>query len=263
VIRWDESKKWQKKLESLKKKLTEKNGEVEDYQKQMKSIKDTVERAERDRGLLQSKLRAAQRTQNISSQSVPPAHLGTVVQEQSQPQGGGVGSAVPLSVLQLHADQVHQLKSKIAELENQLKLSTMKDESNETEKRMLHELNLSVDVVKRQCVDVDAGLLAGRVEELQTELLACQKQNIRLKFELEQAVVTQPRMKARITDLEDYNAVLKSSLAEAEKNTTADRPIHSGGKDPTSKSALELECVITAMKKVIREENSKHTVEPF
>ena len=73
----------------------------------------------------------------------------------------------------------------------------MKDESNETEKRMLHELNLSVDVVKRQCVDVDAGLLAGRVEELQTELLACQKQNIRLKFELEQAVVTQPRMKVR------------------------------------------------------------------
>ena len=77
-------------------------------------------RAERDRGLLQSKLRAAQRTQNISSQSVPPAHLGTVVQEQSQPQGGGVGSAVPLSVLQSHADQVHQLKSKIAELENQV-----------------------------------------------------------------------------------------------------------------------------------------------
>ena len=71
----------------------------------------------------------------------------------------------------------------------------MEDESNEAEKKMLQELNSSVDVVKRQCVGADAGLLAGRVEELQSELLTCQKQNMRLKFELEEAVVTQPRMK--------------------------------------------------------------------
>ena len=58
--------------------------------------------------------------------------------------------------------------------------------------------------------------------------------------------------------MEDYNEVLKSSLAEAEKNTTAGRPVQGGVKDPTSKSASELERVISAMKKVIGEENSKH-----
>ena len=44
MIRWEESKKWQKKVESLKNKLTEKIREVEDHQKQIKSLKDTVER---------------------------------------------------------------------------------------------------------------------------------------------------------------------------------------------------------------------------
>ena len=77
-------------------------------------------RTERDRGLLQSKLRAAQRTQNTSSQPVPSAYVATVVREQPQPQGGGVGSAVPQSVLQSHADQVHQLKSKIVGLETEV-----------------------------------------------------------------------------------------------------------------------------------------------
>lgn len=44
VIRWEESKKWQKKLEVLKAKLTEKSREVEEVRKQSRSLRDTIER---------------------------------------------------------------------------------------------------------------------------------------------------------------------------------------------------------------------------
>ena len=44
VIRWEEGKKWQKRVESLKNKLMEKSREVEDQVRQMKSLKDTLDR---------------------------------------------------------------------------------------------------------------------------------------------------------------------------------------------------------------------------
>ena len=44
-------------------------------------------------------------------------------------------------------------------------------------------------------MDQDVGLLAARVEGLQSELLACQKCNLQLKFEHEQVTVNLPRLK--------------------------------------------------------------------
>ena len=57
-------------------------------------------------------------------------------------------------------------------------------------------------------------------------------------------------IQARIADLEDYNEVLRKLLVETEKKSTTSRSVPEG-KDPTPKSTLELERVITAMKKVI------------
>ena len=44
VIRWEESKKWQKKLATLRAKLMEKSREVDEVHKQSKSLKDIIER---------------------------------------------------------------------------------------------------------------------------------------------------------------------------------------------------------------------------
>lgn len=44
VIRWEESKKWQKKLTTLRAKLMEKSREVDEVHKQSKSLKDIIER---------------------------------------------------------------------------------------------------------------------------------------------------------------------------------------------------------------------------
>ena len=75
------------------------------------------------------------------------------------------------------------------------KLSAIEEVTNEAENKMLGELQSSVEVLRRQCVDEDVGLLAARVEELQSELLACQKCNLQLKFEHEQVTVSMPRLK--------------------------------------------------------------------
>ena len=44
VLQWEESKKWQKKVDSLKTKLADSGKEIEALQKQVKSLKDIVER---------------------------------------------------------------------------------------------------------------------------------------------------------------------------------------------------------------------------
>ena len=44
VVRWEESKKWQRKVETLRKKLSEKNAEIETCQKYISSLKDTLAR---------------------------------------------------------------------------------------------------------------------------------------------------------------------------------------------------------------------------
>ena len=43
-MQWEESKKWQKKVDSLKTKLADSNKEIEVLQKQAKSLKDIIER---------------------------------------------------------------------------------------------------------------------------------------------------------------------------------------------------------------------------
>jgi len=44
VLQWEESKKWQKKVDLLKTKLSDSNKEVESLQKQIRSLKETLER---------------------------------------------------------------------------------------------------------------------------------------------------------------------------------------------------------------------------
>ena len=44
VLKWEESKRWQKRLEGLRTKLTEKNRELEAAQRQIKALKETLAR---------------------------------------------------------------------------------------------------------------------------------------------------------------------------------------------------------------------------
>ena len=56
-MRWEEGKKWQKKVEVLRNKLKEKNDEVERMEKANTLMKDALTRQEKEKLMLQNKLR--------------------------------------------------------------------------------------------------------------------------------------------------------------------------------------------------------------
>ena len=58
VARWDERKKWQQIIEKLKEKLKEKGNEVERLQTSIGPLRDTIKRLEREKYVLDSRLRA-------------------------------------------------------------------------------------------------------------------------------------------------------------------------------------------------------------
>ncbi len=57
VIRWEESKKWQKRIESLKGKLKEKTEECEKAEKSIQMMKDIIARNDKEKAAFQAKLK--------------------------------------------------------------------------------------------------------------------------------------------------------------------------------------------------------------
>ncbi|XP_015208274.2 centrosomal protein of 290 kDa isoform X1 [Lepisosteus oculatus] len=58
IIRWEESKKWQAKLESVRNKLKEKEKEVDTLTKQLSTLKDLYARTDQEKAALQKKLKS-------------------------------------------------------------------------------------------------------------------------------------------------------------------------------------------------------------
>lgn len=57
VARWEDNKKWQQKVETLKGKLAEKTGELEKAQKTNAMLREALNRAEKDKAGLHSRLK--------------------------------------------------------------------------------------------------------------------------------------------------------------------------------------------------------------
>ena len=57
VARWEEAKKWQHKVETLRAKLAEKSQELEKAEKTIAMLREAVNRADRDRAGLQNRLK--------------------------------------------------------------------------------------------------------------------------------------------------------------------------------------------------------------
>ncbi len=61
VIRWEEGKKWQKKLDLLRNKLSERNKELEVAHKQITSLKETQNRNDREKNMMSAKVKTLQK----------------------------------------------------------------------------------------------------------------------------------------------------------------------------------------------------------
>ena len=57
MIRWEENKKWQKRIETLRNKLKEKTEECEKAEKNIQMLKDIIARNDKEKASLQAKIR--------------------------------------------------------------------------------------------------------------------------------------------------------------------------------------------------------------
>ncbi|XP_047125642.1 centrosomal protein of 290 kDa isoform X1 [Hydra vulgaris] len=220
VIRWEESKKWQKKIEALNLKLKDRTEEASRSEKTINMLRDSVTRIEKEKSYLQSRLKSFSRNE-----------------------------LQPIGVDLHHEHTIADLKTKIFQLENEN--NELYKKVNFDNQREVKELHLINNQLKKSLQDLEQRLdqsssLIQRVEVFQKEIIEVRKENMELQFEIERAVNDAPRLKARIADLSEYNEILKTEIENLKgkhKKTV---------NEATSEHSVEeMQRVIAAMQRVV------------
>uniref|UniRef100_A0A2K5J178 Centrosomal protein of 290kDa coiled-coil region domain-containing protein n=1 Tax=Colobus angolensis palliatus TaxID=336983 RepID=A0A2K5J178_COLAP len=233
LIRWEEGKKWQAKIEGIRNKLKEKEGEVFTLTKQLNTLKDLFAKADKEKLTLQRKLKTT-----------------------------GMTVDQVLGVRALESEkELEELKKRNLELENDIlymrahqalpRDSVVEDLhlQNRYLQEKLHafEKQLSKDTYSRPSISgIESDDHCQREQELQKENLKLSSENIELKFQLEQANKDLPRLKNQVRDLKEMCEFLKKEKAEVERKLGRVR-----GSGRSGKTIPELEKTIGLMKKVV------------
>ncbi|XP_067293286.1 centrosomal protein of 290 kDa isoform X2 [Pseudorasbora parva] len=248
IVRWEEGKKWQAKVEKVRNVLKEKEKEVDSLSKQLVTIKELYSRLEQEKLGLQRKLK-----------------------------GRGVTADQVVGARTLEADrEIEELHKRNTELELQIKEikqqqalprdAAMEDITirNRYLEERIHSLEsqLSKESPSRPSTSGrGSGTPSQREHELQKENLRMSTENLELRFQLEQANKDLPRLKDQVSDLKEMCSVLKKEKVEVEKRLN-----HVRGAGRSGKTIPELEKTIALMKKVVEKvqrenENLKKTSE--
>uniref|UniRef100_A0A2K6T6B6 Centrosomal protein 290 n=1 Tax=Saimiri boliviensis boliviensis TaxID=39432 RepID=A0A2K6T6B6_SAIBB len=235
LIRWEEGKKWQAKIEGIRNKLKEKEGEVCTLTKQLNTLKDLFAKADKEKLTLQRKLKTT-----------------------------GMTVDQVLGVRALESEkELEELKKRNLDLENDISYmrahqalprdSVIEDLhlQNRYLQEKLHALEKqsSKDAYSRPLISTSGIESEGhcqREQELQRENLKLSSENIELKFQLEQANKDLPRLKNQVSDLKEMCEFLKKEKAEVERKLG-----HVRGSGRSGKTIPELEKTIGLMKKVV------------
>lgn len=248
VVRWEEGKKWQARVDKMRNVLKEKEREVDSQAKQLATMKELYSRLEQEKVSLQKKLK-----------------------------GRGVTADQVVGARTLEADkEIEELHKRNAELEQQIKVmkqqqalprdAAMEDITNRNrylEERLYSmESRLSKEPPSRPSTSGrGSDTPSQREHEFQKENLRLSTENLELQFQLEQANKDLPRLKDQVSDLKEMCSVLKKEKAEVEKRLN-----HLRGSGRSGKTIPELEKTIGLMKKVVEKvqrenENLKKTSE--
>ncbi|XP_077066810.1 centrosomal protein of 290 kDa isoform X7 [Siphateles boraxobius] len=233
IVRWEEGKKWQARVEKVRNVLKEKEKEVDSLSKQLSTIKELYSRLEQEKLGLQRKLK-----------------------------GRGVTADQVVGARTLEADrETEELHKRNAELEQQIKAikqqqalprdAAMEDITirNQYLEERIHSLESqqSKESPSRPSTSGrGTGTPSQREHEFQKENLRLSTENLELRFQLEQANKDLPRLKDQVSDLKEMCSVLKKEKAEVEKRLS-----HIRGSGRSGKTVPELEKTIALMKKVV------------
>ncbi|XP_067235777.1 centrosomal protein of 290 kDa isoform X1 [Chanodichthys erythropterus] len=230
IMKWEEGKKWQARVEKVRNVLKEKEKEVDSLSKQLATIKELYSRLEQEKLGLQRKLK-----------------------------GRGVTADQVVGARTLEADrEIEELHKRNSELEQQIKAikqqqalprdAAMEDITirNQYLEERIHSLESQLSKESPSTSGRGSGTPSQREHELQKENLRLSTENLELRFQLEQANKDLPRLKDQVSDLKEMCSVLKKEKAEVEKRLS-----HIRGSGRSGKTVPELEKTIALMKKVV------------
>uniref|UniRef100_A0A803VX54 Centrosomal protein 290 n=1 Tax=Ficedula albicollis TaxID=59894 RepID=A0A803VX54_FICAL len=233
IIRWDEGKKWQIKMEGLRNKLREKEKEADALSKQLNTLKEVYTKTEKEKIALQKKLKTT---------------------------GVTVDRVVGVRATETEKE-VEELRKRNLELENEVAhMRTLQAIPRDSVVEDLHFKNQylqeKLHALQRQCSretflrPLTSGTGSNdqyrREQEVLKENLRLSSENIELRFQLEQANKDLPRLKDQVDDLKEMCELLKKEKAEAERKLGSIR-----GAGRSGKTIPELEKTIGLMKKVV------------
>nr|XP_015208279.1 PREDICTED: centrosomal protein of 290 kDa isoform X3 [Lepisosteus oculatus] len=233
IIRWEESKKWQAKLESVRNKLKEKEKEVDTLTKQLSTLKDLYARTDQEKAALQKKLKS---------------------------RGVTVDQVVGARTLESEK-MIEELKRRNSDLEHQIVL--IKQQQALPRDIAMEDLNLKNRYLEEKIHSLEKQLTkeplsrpstSGRgsdtpsqaEHELQRQNLKLSSENLELRFQLEQARKDLPRLNDQVADLKEMCDIVKKEKTELERKLGNVR-----GSGRSGKTVPELEKTIGLMKKVV------------
>uniref|UniRef100_A0A250Y8C4 Centrosomal protein of 290 kDa n=1 Tax=Castor canadensis TaxID=51338 RepID=A0A250Y8C4_CASCN len=233
LIKWEEGKKWQTKIEGIRNKLKEKEGEVFTLTKQLNTLKDLFAKADKEKITLQRKLKST-----------------------------GMTVDQVLGVRALESEkELEELKKRNLDLENDIlymrthqalpRDSVVEDLrlQNRYLQEKLHTLEkqFSKDAYSwPSMTEMESDDHCQKEQVLQRENLKLSSENVELKFQLEQANKDLPRLKNQVRDLKEMCDFLKKGKTEVERKLGQVR-----GSGRSGKTIPELEKTIGLMKKVV------------
>ncbi|XP_075456582.1 centrosomal protein of 290 kDa isoform X3 [Ascaphus truei] len=228
IIRWEEGKKWQSKLEGMRNRLRDKDKEVDSLTKQLTTLKELYSKADQEKIILQKKLR---------SRGVTVDHVLGVRTTESE-------------------KEVEELRKKNHELENDI--SYMRIKQALPRDSVVEDLHLKNQYLKEKLQALEQQLSRPSTSglgsddqsirdlDLQRENLRLSSENVELHFQLEQANKDLPRLTDQICNLKEMCELLKADKFEAERKLGNVR-----GSGRSGKTIPELEKTIALMKRVI------------
>ena len=239
MAQWEAGKRWQRKEAVLKEKIRTLSSAVENGEKTIGSLRDTLGKMEREKNRLAGKVRKLEgggRSGRNGGGGGPGSDAAKSAQALHELQGQVFGLQASLEEREL---EVASLQSKVAELE--LEVETLREAERDPE------LGASIVREGREEDEVEAEwharVVAGqeKIRKLEKEVLELNNESAELRFELASKTELEPRLRERISQLEDHVSLLKASGAA----------IPSSSSSSSSSSDKKLQNVIQSQNRVI------------
>ncbi|CAL8260677.1 unnamed protein product [Merluccius merluccius] len=233
VVRWEEGKKWQTRMEKVRNGLKEKEGEVESLSKQLCTLKELYARLEQEnKGLLRkTKARGVTADQVVGMRSIETEKE---LEELRRRNG-----KLETQIVTIRSQQALPRDAAVDDLTQ--KNRYLEERLHSMEARMPKEPPSRPSTSGR-----GTGTPSQKDPDVQTENLKLSSENLELRLQLAQANVELPGLKRDVADLKEMCRVMKKEKAEAEKKLS-----HIRGAGSSGKTVGDLERTVGLMKKVV------------